>query len=490
MAKKSSAKGQGHIFKRGNVYYLQYDVNKKRHLKSLRTGDEREAQRRAKEFLNPTIHAADKAHVIENIAKAREIIKPASIKLSDAWECYLNAPAKLKPNSSEGTLGNYKRNWEQFVDWMNTHYPNILYLSDKIDKTILSEYEKYLESLKLADTTYNYKVGTLKLVARILKDAAGLNSNAWNELARIKNPERMTKQHFTFAESLKVLEVFDSVDENGRSVYFNKKTRKQIAEKYQVMLDGLSGEELKAKIAELQEQENQKYKDQMRVMFGIGVYSGMRLADCASLKWSNIMNLETGLVIKCKPIKTRKFKKEIIAPIVSPLREFFKLANEWKDQTDYICPDIAERYLRNPTGIKQDVIAAFQLAGYTTSITKEGSGKKSRKFSAFGFHSLRHALFSYLCHKGITIEKLAAWSGDSEETLVKYYLHSDAEKLIKEAENAIAENDFIDIVAEPSLPKAISEYEPERIQLLELVKTMPFKRIKEILANENGALGQ
>jgi integrase len=484
MAKRQGAKGQGYIFKRGNVYYLQYDVNKKRHLKSLRTGDEREAQKRAKELLNPTLHSTDKAHVIENIAKARKVIQAASIKLTDVWKCYLKAPAKLKPNSSEGTLGNYKRNWEQFVDWLNTNHPSIIFLSDQIDKNILTDYENYLESLKLADTTYNYKIGTLKLVARILKEEAGLNSTVWEKLTRIKNPERMTKQYFTFNESVKLLEVFDALDEKENPIYFNKKRGKQIAEKYQDVLNSLAQNQLKEKIATLQEKEHELYKDQMRVLFAIGIYSGMRLADCVNLKWSNITNLENGVVIKCKPIKTRKFKKEIIAPVVSPLQGFLKIANDWKNPTDYITPDIAERYHRNPTGIKQDVVRVFKLAGYTTSKTKDGADKKSRKYSTYGFHSLRHSLFSYLCHKGITIEKLASWSGDSEETLLKYYLHSDAEKLIKEAENAITANDFIDIVAIPAEPLAIAENEPERIQLIELVKTMSLDKVKQMLATE------
>lgn len=35
MAKKGTAKGKGHIFKRGKIFYLQYDVNGKRFVQSL-----------------------------------------------------------------------------------------------------------------------------------------------------------------------------------------------------------------------------------------------------------------------------------------------------------------------------------------------------------------------------------------------------------------------------------------------------------------------
>ena len=40
MAKQQNLKSGGHIFKRGTTYYLQYDINKKRHVKSLRTKDD------------------------------------------------------------------------------------------------------------------------------------------------------------------------------------------------------------------------------------------------------------------------------------------------------------------------------------------------------------------------------------------------------------------------------------------------------------------
>ena len=168
MAKQQNLKSGGYIFKRGTTYYLQYDINKKRHVKSLRTKDERTARKKAKELLDPAIHSSDKTKVIESIAKARKIIQPSSLKLQSVWKAYIKISTDDRPNSSAGTLGNYERSWKQFTNWLKVHYPTIEYLSDQIDVQIAKEYRDYLKTLSLADSTFNYKIGALKLIFRIL----------------------------------------------------------------------------------------------------------------------------------------------------------------------------------------------------------------------------------------------------------------------------------------------------------------------------------
>lgn len=74
MAKKGTAKGSGHIFKRGKIFYLQYDVNGKRHVQSLKTQIEKEAKKKAKEILEPAIAADTKEKVMFNVASARKLI--------------------------------------------------------------------------------------------------------------------------------------------------------------------------------------------------------------------------------------------------------------------------------------------------------------------------------------------------------------------------------------------------------------------------------
>lgn len=81
MAKKGTAKGKGHIFKRGKIFYLQYDVNGKRHVQSLKTKIEKEAHKKAKDILEPALVADTKEKVMLNIASARKIVSKESISL-------------------------------------------------------------------------------------------------------------------------------------------------------------------------------------------------------------------------------------------------------------------------------------------------------------------------------------------------------------------------------------------------------------------------
>jgi len=445
--KPRRAKGTGRIFTRGKTYYLEYTVNGKKTTTSLRVTTLKDAEKKAKEFLDPVLHSEDKVRVIENIARARKVIRPSTLDLEKVWQTYLKVPEEDRPKSSPGTLGNYKRNWKEFKTWLNKKHPAIQYLSDQIDETIAKQYRDELKALNLADTTFNYKIGSLKLIFRILKDKANLNGNVWNCINRISHPKQETKQNFTFPQALELLKVFEIgykyKDKNKRIQSFNP-----------------------------------MHKEQLETLFFIGIYSGLRLIDCVKLRWSHIIKFETGLAIRCKPQKTIKFDKSITAPIVRPLQDALTTAKEWKDDTDYICPDIAARYNYNPTGVRKDVVKVFKVAGYTTSRIKDGAAEESRKYSAYGFHSLRHSLFSFLCANGVTMDKLKAWSGDSEKTLLKYYLHAETEKMISDAQETLT---FTEVLpATEKTTDQITNLEPERLQMIDLAKSLPLKKVKEI----------
>ena len=443
---KRRQKGSGYVFLRGKTYYLQYTINGKTRLKSLRTTKKVEAEKKAKELLDPAIHSNDKVQVIHNVAEAKKVLLPSTLNLDDVWKAYLKIPTEDKPNSSKGTLGNYERNWLQFKEWLNTQHPGIKYLSNQIDENIAKEYRDYLKSLNLADVTFNYKIGSLKLIFRILQSKANLSSNVWDSVKRIKNPKQETKQAFTFQEATNLLNVF------------NDGYRDKDGKEYLPM-----------------------HKEQLRVLFVIGVYTGLRLIDCVHLRWSNIKKFDTGMAVQCKPQKTIQFNKVITAPVVKPLQDAFLQAKEWKDDTDYICPAIAERYDYNPSGVRKDVIKTFKFAGYRTTKGKDGASKESRQFSAYGFHSLRHALFSFLCSNGVTMERLKAWSGDSEKTLLKYYLHAETEKLISDAQELLTFNGIIDLGKKPEEALQLTGSEPERVKLIEYAKSLPLEEVIKYL---------
>jgi integrase len=171
----------------------------------------------------------------------------------------------------------------------------------------------------------------------------------------------------------------------------------------------------------------------MKVLFYIGALTGLRLADCCLLKWDNVSFRND--LIRCIPRKTKKIKRPAIIPMSSKLEDQLKIAFEWKTDNNYILPKVAERYLRNPHGVRKDSMKIFKFSGLDTS---EDKGKLQRQYNIcrYGFHSFRHSFASIMASNGYNITMLAQILADDTKTLEKYYISID-DKVIKKTFNDI-----------------------------------------------------
>ena len=66
-------KSRGHIYKRGNIWYLQYDINGKRTIKSLNCTSEREAEKRRDEILNLILTLKTTSDLAHIVAEAKQV---------------------------------------------------------------------------------------------------------------------------------------------------------------------------------------------------------------------------------------------------------------------------------------------------------------------------------------------------------------------------------------------------------------------------------
>jgi hypothetical protein len=73
--KKHRKKGSGSLVKRGSIYYMQYMINGKRKQVSLGVTTEREAEKKAKEILDPLKTADTKEKIAVYVAEARKLTK-------------------------------------------------------------------------------------------------------------------------------------------------------------------------------------------------------------------------------------------------------------------------------------------------------------------------------------------------------------------------------------------------------------------------------
>ncbi len=370
--KSKRQKGQGCIFKRGKNYSLQYYVNGKKKVVSLKTTLESEAKARAKEYL-PVIEAKTKEEIAFHVAQARNLAKPkAEVPLDEAYQEFYSSKSR-KQSTSEGTLENYGRIFNRFKNWIKSNHPNITNLFD-LDHEITDEYASYLWKFKISENTYNYHIAALKLIHNVISLKHHRSSNPWNHIAKKKEKKKTHKE-------------------------LNKK---EVGKLFEIIND---------------EKFYLKDKEQLRFVFTLGVNTGMRLADCILLKYSYIKND----LISCYPKKTINFDVKVMIPVTSKLSEELEKAKKWQQEdSDYVVPLIAERYLRNPHGPKKDAMKVFNKTGIVCG-----------KNEILGFHSLRHTFITECIKNGMNIHTLSEITGDNIRTLEKYYIHLREETIKK-----------------------------------------------------------
>jgi hypothetical protein len=228
---KRRPKGSGSIILRGKKYYLETTIEGKRIQKALRTENKQEAQKRAKELL-PNLQARTKEEITAKVAEARKLSTQNKVPINKTWELFYNSSLR-KQSTSEGTLKNYQRNWKKFKSWLKSAFPAVVSLSH-VDLNIASEYAKHLWGTGISANTYNYHIGALSTITKILMHSAGLDDNVWDHIAR-KHEQKQGKKRLYLDDMLKILEVFSD--------------------------DGF----------------NPMHKKELEILFHIGIFTGMRL---------------------------------------------------------------------------------------------------------------------------------------------------------------------------------------------------------------------
>jgi len=368
---KRRAYGAGSIFLRGKYYYLQTCINGKTKLTSLKTSSRQEAEAKANS-LKPVMEAKTKEDVARHIADARKLSAARTLPLLDAWDKYKASP--LRPDSSLGTLGNYERHWGQFVQWLQGRHPEIQNVGEIRSETA-REYASHLSAKPISFNTYNYHVQSSRLVCRILSEEGYLEENPFAGF-KPKKGEQQERKDFTLDEVHKILESFD----DGSLNISNKR--------------------------------------EMRTLFHLLAFSGLRLADAVLLKWDAVDRRRNMIV--CRPMKTRQIDREVHIPIHSAIIQELERAKEWRKESPFILPILAGRYQANRCAVVKDCIDIIEACGFT----ERNGAKIGRDRRKYGMHSFRHFFASQCAMSGVPIALLADILGDNIQTLQRYYLHS------------------------------------------------------------------
>lgn len=290
------------------------------------------------------------------------------VKLENAFEMYRERPKKR--SVSEKTYQEYKSQWNNFILWINSEFPEIKYLNE-ITVDVAEKYLAYEWKKGIAENTHNYKIKRFRAMFTALSKKAGLFQNVWN-----------------------------SVDKKSDGSPISKKplNPKQLND----LFDVAEGE--------------------MQTLFLIGLYTGLRRGDGATLKWNEI-DFENG-VIKRLPSKTKNLRKKIIIPMHKVLKAVLyqiKHNSIEENPSEYVLPKLSQVFLKNPTHLARLIRQTFEKAGIKTTVEREGA---VRRTPVYGFHSFRHSFVSLCASGGIPAHVVMELVGHNSKTVHQIYQHA------------------------------------------------------------------
>ena len=172
----------------------------------------------------------------------------------------------------------------------------------------------------------------------------------------------------------------------------------------------------------------------LRTLFAIGIYTGLRLGDCATLRWSEV-DLHRGLIRRVPNKIARRNNAPVMIPIHATLRAMLDKIRSAR-QPEYVLPDIAARYHHDKGSVSKEIQKHFNDCGITT--VKPGTGYETRKNAEgkeervhtgiravveVGFHSLRHTFVSLCREANAPLAVVEAIVGHASPAMTRHYTH-------------------------------------------------------------------
>jgi len=160
-------------------------------------------------------------------------------------------------------------------------------------------------------------------------------------------------------------------------------------------------------------------------MIKVGLYTGARLADVATLRWSQV-DLERGEIA----LTPQKTGKRITLPIVGPLLEHIGSLPASDDPNGFLHSRAAEIFNRANTSASLSRLFGdlLEQAGLRSVQSPKAVGSRHRS-NALSFHSLRHTMVSLLKDAGIAQAVVQELAGHASTAMSARYTHVGKEAL-------------------------------------------------------------
>ncbi len=364
MKTQRAKKGSGTLQKRGGVFYAVWKFEGRRYAVSTKEKTEREARKRLAEIMADFQKGHNAGAVLESVKESLQRAARHNLRIADAWDAYERN--KLRRAVADSTLRVYRLRFAVFARWAAGKVENV----DDVTAAVARRFMAHIAETA-SPKTFNDFLAVLSLTWKTFVADGRAAENPWTGIER-KDKDTHTKCELT-------------------------------AEQLDALFNATSGE--------------------MRTLFFVGIYTGLRLKDCALLKWDAV-DLEGGF-IRIVPEKTKRHGISVSIPILPPLAEALRAArdaDEGGEAGGYVLPELADLYQQSGGKyISNRLKFVFKRAGITTTAEAEG---RSRKVTDYGFHSLRHTFVSMAARAGIRQAVVQSIVGHTNAAMTAHYTHT------------------------------------------------------------------
>lgn len=370
----------GYLFRRGSIFYVSWKLNGKIFTKALRDDGgtaittRRDAEKARTKLMAP-FAVADEAAALESIVGKLEGRKAEIAKWEDeqnpplpiaqAWDAFVTSPNR--PDTGDKTMRQYKFQWSAFVDWIREKQQGISTLRS-VTREIAEEYAAGINGGRFSPNTYNKHLNLLTLVFRVLKHKAKLTENPWGDIQR-KHLVTHSRRELTVDELKKVCQSADG---------------------------------------------------ELKTLLALGVYSGLRLGDCATLRWCEL-DLPRGMIRRVPNKTARRNPKTVIVPLHPVLADMLNGIPADK-RGEYVLPEMATLYNNRVDLVTDRVQKHFIKCGIKPH--KPGTGENGKRaVLEVGFHSLRHTFVSLCRESNAPLAVVESIVGHSNPSMTRHYTH-------------------------------------------------------------------
>jgi len=380
---------KGYLVKRGKTFYAMWTVGGKKFQQTTGCTIEDKAKVELSRIMAPHLIENEKHHLetvkafIEGKKQDLAVIdeeRNPSLAIKKAWDAYLESDKR--PDTGESTLAQYAFQFTRFEKWIEEYHPTVKTMQG-VTPEIASAFAASMTKDGKSANTVNKYLALLTLVFRILKKPARLAVNPWEDIQR-KRIVSQGRRELTLMELRKVCETA---------------------------------------------------KDEMRIMLAIGIYTGLRLGDCATLRWGEV-DLVRGSITRIPNKTGRRNSKPVLIPI-HPALGAMLAEIPVKARKVYILPGMATDYLSRSDIVTNQVQKLFSDCdilthkpgtGYVIKVHDDGKREKidtgKRAVVEVGFHSLRHSFVS-LCRAANTpLSVVESIVGHSSPAMTRHYTHT------------------------------------------------------------------